>query len=259
MRRAYCLIRDQPHYRHDAFVRGLQRIDFEVVRTPPLEYRARDVLVIWNRYWENHEFAKRMEAAGGTVLVAENGYLGVGWNGARWYALSRSHHNGAGTWSPGPASRWDDLQVQLEPWREGGSEVVILPQRGIGPPGVAMPAGWECAAQDQLQRTCRYPVRIRPHPGNGEGSPFAEDLARARAVVTWGSTAALRALLLGIPAFYAMPGWIGARAGAPLEKADFKRPRRGQRLAMFRRLAWAMWRIEEIEAGTPFRRLLQVA
>jgi hypothetical protein len=50
-----------------------------------------------------------------------------------------------------------------------------------------------------------------------------------------------------------MPGWIGAQAAtqfmSPFNPHD-------RRLAMFRRLAWAMFSEEEVAAGGPFVRLL---
>jgi hypothetical protein len=64
-------------------------------------------------------------------------------------------------------------------------------------------------------------------------------------VITWGSGAAVRALLRGIPVESHMPNWIAAQ-----DNTD------AGRLAMFRRLAWANWRLSEIADGVPFRRLL---
>lgn len=59
------------------------------------------------------------------------------------------------------------------------------------------------------------------------------------------SGAALQALLWGIPVASEMPDWIGAQ-----DNTD------AGRLAMFRRLAWAQWTLEEISDGLPFRSLL---
>jgi hypothetical protein len=106
--KAYCLIRTQPHYRHEAFVAGLKRCGYDVhlsyARWP---VRPGDVLVIWNRYGETERIADGFEAAGGTVLVAENGYIGRGGGtpkhtngpGNHYYALARHAHNGRGRWS----------------------------------------------------------------------------------------------------------------------------------------------------------------
>ena len=76
--------------------------------------------------------------------------------------------------------------------------------------------------------------------------PLEDDLAKACKVVTWGSGAAIKALMMGIRVESHMPNWIGEQ-----DNTD------EGRLAMFRRLAWANWRLSEIESGQAFRWLLQ--
>lgn len=203
-----------------------------------------DALVIWNRNKSSDKIARRFEAVGARVFVAENGYLGKGWLGAKWYAISENHHNGAGRWVYGGPQRWDGFGIELSPWRDG-NEVLILEQRGIGEPGIASPPGWAEKTQKRLGG------RIRRHPGNG-GEPLKpEDLKNVRCVVTWGSSAALKSLLWGVPVFYEMPKWIGASAAKHI--SEWGEPRRDDsRLEMFRRLAWAMWELEEIRKGIPF-------
>ena len=72
--RAYCLIREQPWYRREAFTKGLKAAGYTLDSSPP-KGRPGDVLLQWNRYWGGHDQATRFEAEGGVVLVAENGYL----------------------------------------------------------------------------------------------------------------------------------------------------------------------------------------
>ena len=73
--------------------------------------------------------------------------------------------------------------------------------------------------------------------------PLADDLTGTGSVVTWNSGAALKALKLGVAVWYEFPQWIGARAARPLAEwgAEPKRDD-ADRLAMFRRLAWAIRR-----------------
>lgn len=242
------LLRPDPHYRPEVFRRGLQAVGG--VET---DHRRCDVLVIWNRYGEFADKAAEVESRGGTVLVAENGYLGVEWRGSVWYALSVGQHNGAGRWPEGGPERWDRLGVELAPFRTDGHERVLLPQRGIGSPGVKMPSGWELSALRQAGK----PARVRKHPGMKAAIPLEDDLARARSVVTWGSGAALKALALGVPCFHSFSRWIGAPASRPLAEIRHGELRdESARLAMFRRLIWAQWRIDEIESGEAFARVL---
>lgn len=244
--RAVILIRQGMSDRREMFAEGLRSLGYSIANggSP----RPGDVLVTWNRYGPSDCAARQYEAAGASVIVAENGYMGKAWKGSAWFALSLGQHNGAGRWTVGGPKRWDSLGVELAPWRTGGDEVVVLPQRGIGPRGVAMPRDWPAA---------RY-GRVRPHPGLRACVPLEDDLARARCVVTWGSGAALKALAMGIPVFHAMPQWIGAPAALPLDRLGCE-PKRddADRLAMFRRLAWAMWRDSEIETGDAFRWLMR--
>jgi hypothetical protein len=205
-----------------------------------------DVLLIWNRSGVNEHDARRFESVGATVLVAENGYLGKEWLGIKWFALAIGHHNGLGLWHDEGPDRWDRYGVELHPWRSG-HEVVVLPQRGIGEPGIAMPRSWPAAKYG----------RVREHPGIRPCKPLNDDLAHAAYVVTWGSGAALKALLFGVPVYYGLSGWIGAQAALPISDIGGS-PKRSDadRLAMFRRLAWAQWTVNEIETGEPFLRLM---
>lgn len=250
---AVCLIRSQPDYRRDTFIAGLQACGFKV-STDPLPVGRGDVLVIWNRYGHFDRLATQAQAAGAAVIVAENGYLGREWNGGRWYAMSLDRHNGAGTWHPGGPQRWARIGVPLAPWRSDGSHVLVLPQRGIGTPPVAMPQDWLRMLRVQTQRE----VRVRAHPGErGGGVPLAQDLVGAWACITWASGAALKALVAGVPVFHGCAQWIGAAASTPWP-ADVESPRLCDRAPVFERLAWAMWELHEIESGAAFRHLLRL-
>ncbi len=164
--RAWLALRNDLHYRRDAFTAGLEACGYDVRHNVAEHPGPQDVFVCWNRYGASEACAQRFEKLGLPVLVAENGYLGNQLVGARWYALSRSQHNGAGTWPQGSSERWDSLGVELAPWRTDGDEIVILPQRGIGPAGVAMPRNWAGVAQSFTGG------RVRPHPGNKPAKPL---------------------------------------------------------------------------------------
>lgn len=243
--RAYIDFKSRLVDRRELFSEGLKAVGIDVVGRP--EPAPGNLFVTWNRYGFGAHTADSYERAGGVALIVENGYLGKRWLGEDWFALSLGQHNGAGRWRVGGDERWDSLGVDLSPWRFGGSEVVVLPQRGIGPAGVAMPRNWPASSFG----------RVRVHPGTRACVALEDDLKRASSVVTWGSGAALKALLLGIPVFYAMPLWIGAAAGLHVSKIPCE-PLRDDfaRLSMFRKLAWAMWTAKEIELGVPFRWLL---
>lgn len=249
--RAQLQLLQQPNKAREAaaFAAGFENCGFTVhdrIAAPARD----DVLLCWNRMGMAHTEAKRFEAAGARVIVAENGYLGAEWRGpGRWFAMALNHHNGRGKWPEGGPERWDSWDVKLAPMREpvleGG---VMLAQRGIGEPALRAPERWT----EEAARMLRF--RLRRHPGTGPATPLEEDLAGVGVVATWSSGAALKAMAMGVHVLYGLPGWIGAPAATPvgsrLDPSD-------RRLAMFRRLAWAMWNEEEAAAGVPFRRLLR--
>jgi hypothetical protein len=233
--RAWLNLRYAITERWQAFADGLGRLGYRIEHGVTLSPKAGDLLVTWNRIGSGEQAAQVFEAAGLPVLVAENAAWG---NEGGWLSLAHGLHNTAGKFPVGGPERWDRLGVELEPWRDG-AEVVILPQRGIGSAPVAMPRGW---LDEAFARTRG---RIRRHPGRGDSIPLEQDLANCRLAVTWGSGAAIKALRMGVRVQSDYPNWIGVQ-----DNTD------EGRLAMFRRLAWATWRLPEIASGEAFRWLL---
>lgn len=238
---------DGPNYRADVFRAGLMNAGYTIKRR--IDHpQPDDILLLWNRRQGDEPEAKRFEKAGARVVVTENGYLGKNWQGKKWFALAIGHHAGAGDWPQGDGSRWAEHGVEFAPWREGGSETIILAQRGIGEPGIASPRGWAQNIQ------ARFGGRIRPHPGVNEPSvPLEVDLRDAKRVMTWHSAAAIHALLLGIPVYYDFPAWLMAHAAWPIDTPHVNPP---ERLRAFEIMMWAMWHAEEIRTGEAFVRLL---
>jgi len=212
---------------HRIFAGGLERCGFRVIESDSADC---DLLVTWN-------VQKRVR--GVPHLVVENSGWGNEFLGERWKTIALGQHNTAGCFPIGGPERFDSLNVKLSDWRTAG-ETVILAQRGIGPPGVAMPKDWITGA------VRRYGGRVRLHPGKGQAIALDVDLINCGKAVTWGSGAAIKSLVLGIPVISEMPNWIGEQNNTD-----------AGRLEMFRRLAWAQWRHSEIESGDAFRWLLQ--
>lgn len=235
MKTAYLNLRYSDGPRVEAFAAGLRRLGYRVAIGLNRSPRDHDLLVTWNRIGAANDAARLFK----NVVVAENATWGNGFQGDNWLHLARDHHNAAGMFPVGGPERWDSLGVELQPFRTEG-ETIILAQRGIGSAPTAMPAHWP----DDARR--RHGGRIRRHPGRGKAIPLADDLKRCGKAVTWGSGAAIRALMMGVPVASEMPGWIGQQDNTE-----------AGRLEMFRRLAWAQWRMEEIANGDPFARLLE--
>jgi hypothetical protein len=233
--RAWLNLRHVESERAAIFTDGLARLGYEVARGVTLDPQPNDVLVTWNRIGPGEQSARAFEARGLPVIVAENATWGNDFAGRQWLTLARNRHNTAGRFPVDGPERWDALGIELEPWRTEG-ETVVLPQRGLGSPPVAMPRDWLHSVAG----------RIRMHPGMHRAKDLREDLAAAGKVVTWGSGAAVKALMWGIPVESYMPGWV-----AEQDNTD------AGRRAMLRRLAWAQWTPDEIQSGEVFERLIQ--
>ncbi len=264
--RAFVDIREQPVYRRAAFVSGLKAAGCDVSTGAPQSSdcpSTETVYVCWNRYGPWHDHALRVERAGGTVIVAENGYLAPG--GAsphdmkerETYAIALDHHNGGGRWPNGDGSRWNALGIELQPWRESGSHILICPNRSFGTPGRIMPPDWGERTKAKLQALTGREIRIRSHPGNNAPQKsLAEDLRDCWAVVIWHSSAGVHALISGIPVICCGPSWI-AKAAAGNDLAQIESPPMPDRLPAMRRLAHAQYSVSEISTGIAFERLLE--
>lgn len=252
MPRALCLIRDLPHYRRDAFVTGLAAAGFEV-KQGFFQPASGDVVVMWNRYSGNDEIGSRFEAAGASVLVAENGYLPLrDEHGRQHYAISRGQHH------HGDVSRPVSVPYAA-PWRKSGEHILICAQRGFGS-SVMQCAGWAERIAVEMRGMTKRPIRLRAHPGNQPPAvPLEQDLEGCHAVVVWSSNAGIAALLAGVPVFYAAPRWIAEAAALPLQGADLEAPFLGDRTAGLLNAAANSWSVAEIERGEPFRHLLPTA
>ena len=269
--RAWCVLREQPNYRRDAFMAGLAAAGYKAIaqelHTAQIDFRsvrAEDRLVVWNRYGTGEVLARNFEGAGGRVIVAENGYLSP--DGRQRYALANDQHNGGGTWPEGGGERFAALGAELKPWRgqDGtravdGGHILVCPNRPFGPKGFAMAQDWAAGAARRLQQHTKREVRVRPHPGNWQKEPpkvpLADDLAGCWAVVTWASSAGVHALLAGVPVIFEAPWWIcSGAAWTELRKVD-STPSHDGRPKTFARLAWAQWTTEEISSGLPFKLL----
>lgn len=236
--RAWVSLRHPDSARARAFHTGLARLGYTIASGTTTNPGPKDILVSWNLLRDAVGAADAFKARGLPVIVTENALWGNDFMGGDWLTVARDSHNLAGKFPLGGPERWDNLGPRLKPIRDE-EDTVILPQRGIGQPPVAMPRGW---AESAL---ARYGGRVRLHPGKRETIPLEQDLHFAGRVITWGSGAAVKALMWGIPVISELPNWVAEQDNTE-----------AGRLAMLRRLAWCTWTLDEIATGEPFKRLL---
>lgn len=247
---AVCLIRDQPHYRREAFVQGLAKAGKKVVVSGRPQSHD-DWLVIWNRYGHWEAQADQWERDGGTVVVCENGYVGADDQQRQLYAIALHGHNGSGRWLVGGEDRFGKLGIEPKPWRMNGKHILICGQRGIGSRTMASPVNWEEKAVPRL-KYLEHELRVRKHPGrHAPSTPLADDLKEAWACAVWSSSSGVKALIEGIPVLFDAPHWIAencaVRFGSTVLIMDDD-----ARWEALQRMSWAQWTVDEIASGKPF-------
>ena len=244
---AVLCIRPEPFYRRSAFTDGLKRLGYTIIHRQNPDPRDRpksrdDLIVIWNKKRGHDEMmAHQWEKLGGTVIIAENGYLQQ--TDKTYYALATHGHNGSG-WSPvGADDRFGKLGFAIKPPRDGGEYILVRDQRGIGSALMASPPGWGQKMVEVLKRHAPFPVRLMAHPGDkGKLEKDLAAMAGARSVVIWSSAIGVRALVEGIPVQHFAPHWICETWAKDREAA-------------LQRMAHAQWRFDEIASGEPFARM----
>lgn len=257
--RAWSLIREQPLYRHEAFLSGLKAAGYEIGQGRP-KGAPGNVLIGWNRYGYTEQLCDQFEASGGTVLIAENGYINGRHDGGSYYALSRHAHNGAGEFYVGGPERWQALGVDLKPWRTAGTHILIAPNRSFGMRGMVMPYNWADDVTKRLEKVTDRPIRLRQHPGNGvPQTPLCEDLRDCWALVIWSSSVGVKALIEGIPVVCEAPYWICKAADVlgGIGMLECEEGNDSMRRSELECLAWGQWNVDEITSGEPFHHLLK--
>lgn len=266
MKRALLLIRDLPHYRRDAFVAGLTATGFSVVRELPNPAQG-DAIVVWNRYGAFDSMARRFEAVGAKVWVAENGYMGRDELGHSLYSLhSKMLHGYGDDWYYGGDARWAALGVRLADWRHGDGAALIFEQRGIGVAPVRSDRAWAERMAALLRAELSCEVRIRRHPEDKTSKervpPLERDLEGVAFCVTHTSAAGLHAMAMGVPVITTADRWLGRPAAAFIAENDRASWRNVNSLLLrsdelrtktFQRLAWAQWTVKELASGKPFQ------
>ena len=262
--RAYIIIRlTFADGRHKAIASGLAKAGWKVITgTPPTEERQRpdDLIVVWsrNRRWD--PLCRAFEMAGGRALVCEEGQIKAGRRGDKVFTLCLDDHNGAGDWPVGGPERWAAFGIDLSPWAEIGTRVVVREQRGIGSKRMASPPDWHLKVAKHLHAV-GYEAEIRRHPKimkrlGAKQVPLEKQIASARALVTWGSSDAVGAVIAGCPTVVCAPAtFLSGCVGRHLD--DLKDPPFGDRLPALERLAWCQWTLDEIRSGEPFRRFME--
>ena len=116
---------------------------------------------------------------------------------------------------------------------------------------MASPHGWHQKVARKLPSITNRRIVVRHHPGQAAPKTKLEaDLAGAWVCCIWSSSSGVRALIEGYPVTFDAPHWICEEA-ATRGFGSMKQPLLddGARLRALERMAWAQWRLREIESG----------
>lgn len=96
-----------------------------------------------------------------------------------------------------PASRWQDLGVDLAPWRRGGRKIVVAT---TGPEYAKLhrSENWLAQTLATLKASTDRPILVRD---KGSQVPLLRELQDAYCLVSHGSNAAVEAVIMGCPVF----------------------------------------------------------
>lgn len=168
-------------------------------------------------------------------------FISAGWNG---------RHGAAAAIGPVPPDRWDALGLALDPWVEREGYVLLCDQ--MPNDRAAGPAGWWLKAKYHYL-DCGHEVRYRSHPNvMASNESLAAALAGAQICVTWSSTAAVQAVIAGVPTVTLSAESIAGpvtshRVDAPLYRGD-RRP-------WAYNLAYRQWTLDELRDGTAWKHI----
>lgn len=198
------------------------------------------------------------QSNGNKVIICETGYLKRGDGEGHYYAVGLDGLNGRADFKNKsmPSDRFDELQIELKPWRTTGSHVLICGQ-------VPWDASvdhidfkeWQRESVRTLKKLTDRPLVFRQHPAiDGSKKPLQEDLKDCWAVVTFNSNSAVEAAISGIPVFVADEGSMaGPIANWNLE--DIENPKTPDRHQWACDLSYSQWTPAEMKEGKTWKHL----
>jgi hypothetical protein len=168
-----------------------------------------------------------------------------------------------------PPERWNQLGIQLRPWRSDGRHILLLgqTQHGYGTQHLSLPINkWFERIVRQLRGATDRPIVFRPHPDEKavpsvevsgfvvreRGRKLKDELEGAWCCVAKTTNAVVEAIVRGIPVVTDDPLCLGY----PVASHDFagiENPATPERAQWAYDLAYTQWSIEDLRQGLPWR------
>lgn len=207
----------------------------------PAEYRALPRLILEAGY---------INGTGDDYTANRLRFIRTAWNAVGMAA------DGVKAETPKP-DRWAALGITLQPWKKtrfleagykpSADQYALLLEQHPGDAAAPMVADFR--EQVELAADVRgWPLRVRHHPLYKQNErTLAEDLAGADLAITWASTAAIEAVIDGVPTYAFNKNAITA----PVTRPSFLfAPYYGARLPWASALAYRQWTLAELADGT---------
>ena len=183
-------------------------------------------------------------------LMLENGYI----NGdtGSYEVRRRAHistswgalHGHADATPDCPSDRWDALSIEIVPWHDRAGPVLVCKQLQNDKTAPTAEQ-WRNVMRDVTYSFDRLIMRLHPRDAPDQ-PPLETQLASASACVTWASTAAVEAVLAGVPTIVYHAGSIAS----PVTSPDCAARRfLGERSQWAYNLAYRQWTHDEIRSG----------
>lgn len=147
-----------------------------------------------------------------------------------------------------PDDRWDALNITCSPWNPPGPKLLVLEQHPSD--GAANPG----ALSGVLKDITGFTVKRRPHPLVEPSCKLDADLRWADCAITWGSTAAVEAIIAGVPTVVMSDRCIASEI-MPNSLDGLRDVGGVSRSNWLHRLAYRQWTHAEMASGAAWRHL----
>ena len=212
-----------------------------------------EIPVVWGVLRESDRILAQAKAQQLYFFYIDHAYFHRGHGNS--YRISRNRYE-AGPVRDCPPDRFERLDVDVRPWRDSGTDIIVCP-----PTEYFMQAhdcaDWLDQTLATLEKHTDRPVIVRVKPQPGETAvPLEQALETAHALVTHSSNVAIEAACLGTPVFVEP-----ASAAVPVGLTDLRKiesPVYPDREPWLAHLAYNEFSFEEIEEGTAWRLLMEL-
>jgi len=186
----------------------------------------------------------------------DHGYFGDVRNlRKRYFRITKNNYQHAGHGQASP-ERFYLLNREVQPWRRQGSHILVCPNSAVyfGLHGLNVDE-WLIDVREQLAAVTDRPIRFR---WKVTATPIEDDLEDCWAVVVFSSSAAIDALIAGVPVFTLAP----FASTVPMGHTDLaliEQPLYPEREQFLWNLANQQWTLKEIFSGQAWRTLQEAA